>query len=496
MSNRITNISAIVSGRDTTFSGTMRNVREELTRTANAAVQTANSLRAADVFGGIMPVFDVGSAAAASVQLAMRGARAAVDEFNQSLKRIEDRKDAADVLGFTYNEMQAIEVAATLANMPVDRLSGTFGRLLKTVALAGEGSSEAQKDLARLGLTLRNIQGLTSFQVLELVADRLAAIESPAERAAASMELFGREAGLKMTQVLAGGSESLRDYMKRAEELGLTLDPFLVDQAKRSQDAFDMASLQLNGRIDSMSARLSGLKIAGAGIASVMVEAAASVFDFGLKFDATRRLLGISDSDQAVLDHLSIGSLEYGRILSGDLAPLMEAVNAKRDPGPGPLVGPPDPRIEYEQQALDVDKKIEEERMQLQWERMQERTKEEEAYWRDVREMEADSMREYEKDLQRIRDADKAAIQERNKIAYDTARDAAQAWDQSGGGMAATPLAVMGTAEQQLASYQASRARDNAAQRADFIRNAIRDALQGITVNTNVVQGGVNAAAV
>jgi hypothetical protein len=495
MSNRIVNISAIVSGLDTTFSRTMRNVRDELTRTANAAAQTANSLRAADVFGGIMPVFDVGSAAAAAIQLALRGARAAVQEFNESLKRIEERKDAADVLGMTYNEMQAIEVAATLANMPVDRLSGTFGRLLKTVALAGEGSKEAEKDLSRLGITLRDIEGLTSFQVLELVADRLVSISSPAERAAAAMELFGREAGLKMTQVLAGGSQSLQQYMKQAEELGLTLHPYLVDQAKLAQDSFDLTTLRLNGQMDSMSSRLSFLKRAAASMAGGMIEAAGSMFEFGAQLEATRRMSLMSSEERAMLDSMSLGSQDFAKMITGDMSPIEHALGARGESARPVVEGQNEARkLESVYAAIEEEQKKSAERIAIS--RRESLTQQEMLYWEEVKKEQDEAMEQYQKDLDRVREGELAQIRQQYKMAEDAGEKAAKAWDASGGGMSSAPLTVMGTAEQQLASYQASRARDNAAQRADFIRNAIREAMNGITVNTNVVQGGVTAAPV
>jgi chromosome segregation ATPase len=131
------------------------------------------------------------------------------------------------------------------------------------------------------------------------------------------------------------------------------------------------------------------------------------------------------------------------------------------------------------------------------------------AAWRDqVRQQELErEYREYGEQIERLekermeserRAADEAEKQAREigRVRMDAERAAANAWDSTGGGLGASLLAVMGTAEQQLASYQASRARGNAEMRADYIERAVEAVLRKITVNTNVVRGGVIAAPV
>jgi hypothetical protein len=252
MSNRITNISAIVSGRDTTFSGTMRQVREDLSRTMTAAEQVAGRTRGMDIFGGLVPTFDVGSLLMSVGQQVSQ----AVRQIGQDLQTIDKRAQDAEGLGFTYEQLRAIEVAATLADIPLDRLSGTFARFLKTVAMAGEGSKEAEKDLARLGLTVKDFEGLTSWQAIEKVADRISELPSPAERAAASMEIFGREAGLKMVAVLGEGSGALENYIQKARELGLVLDEEVVGKAKGAADALDFRRMRIDAQRERLGAEL------------------------------------------------------------------------------------------------------------------------------------------------------------------------------------------------------------------------------------------------
>lgn len=498
MSNRITNIAAIVSGRDTTFSGTMRNVREELTRTASAAEQVAARTRGIDVLGGIMPTLDIGSL----LSQAMGNVGRVFDEIENGLKRIEQRSDAGDVLGFTYQQMQALEVAATVADMPVDRLSQTFGRLLKSVALAGEGSKEAQKDLARLGLTVKDLEGMTAWQVIGLVADRLSEIASPADRAAAAMELFGREAGLKMTQVLGGGADAMERYMATAKSLGLFLEDEMVQAAKLAGDATDLQGLRIQASLDRQAAKLADVRAEwermkadaldpALGILSAMNRASdelgaslAAMFRTG---DRGSTATQDADLTRKYLEE-SLAGLQSGRRPSGQWPTTMND---------SPAV------VEAEDQAKKLEgiyDQIEEEQKKsaeriAAW-RQQVRQQELEQEYQDVgKQIEREEKERKEAERKMADEAEKMA-REVSRVRDAAARDAAQAWDSSGGGMGAAPLAVMGTAEQQLASYQASRARGNAEMRAEFIERAVEAALRKITVKTEVVQGGVTAAPV
>jgi hypothetical protein len=164
--------------------------------------------------------------------------------------------------------------------------------------------------------------------------------------------------------------------------------------------------------------------------------------------------------------------------------------------GPEPIVQAEDDakKLEGIYDQIEEEQKKSAERIAA-W-REQVREQELEKEYRDIgKQIEREEKERMEAERKMADEAEKMA-REVSRVRERAGREAANAWDSNGGGMGAAPLAVMGTAEQQLASYQASRARDNAAQRADFIRNAIREALNGITVNTNVVQGGVTAAPV
>jgi hypothetical protein len=493
MSNRITNVAAIVSGRDTTFSGTMRSVREELARTTNVAEQIAAKMRGIDVLGGIVPTFDVGELVGGMFSKA----RQAYEQFAADIGTIDRRAQEAEGLGFTYNQLRALEVAATLADVPLDRLSGTFARFLKTVAMAGEGSKEAEKDLARLGLRVKDFEGMTSWQAIQRVADQIAAMPTPAERAAASMEIFGREAGLKMVEVLGRGGAAMDGYIAKAAQLGITLDEQLIGKAKVAADEIDFLNMRFSGARERANAEL-----AGSGVEASVTALANAPRGLGLAASWMGKI--VDDFGEFATIAADMGLDQAFRSIATDnpsnanVAPAMFP-NALWDTSSGEspaIVQAEDEakKLEAVYDAIEAEQKASAERIAAWRDQVRQQALERE--YREVGEQIERLEKERMESERRAADEAEKQARELDRVRMNVERAAASAWDSTGGGLGASPLAVMGTAEQQLASYQASRARESAQQRQDFIRNAIREAMQGVVVNTNVVRGGVTAVAI
>ena len=84
---------------------------------------------------------------------------------------------------------------------------------------------------------LRELVNLKPEEQLERVADRIAAIPNPAQRAAVAMELFGR-GGTAMLPMLAGGAKGLAQWRKEAEEMGRIKTKEQAEQATLLNLAF------------------------------------------------------------------------------------------------------------------------------------------------------------------------------------------------------------------------------------------------------------------
>jgi hypothetical protein len=114
----------------------------------------------------------------------------------RGLVSLEDRVERlgrlANQLGVSFEFVQTLEEAGKRTDVSIEQLSGSFARLQNTLAGADEESKKAQAALQRLGVSVAEFGALSEEQRIELIGERLAQIEDPAQRSAAAIALFGR----------------------------------------------------------------------------------------------------------------------------------------------------------------------------------------------------------------------------------------------------------------------------------------------------------------
>lgn len=140
-------------------------------------------------------------------------------------------------------------VDANTLDLALQRIVRRFGEIERT------GRGTALPALQELGsdIVMAVESGTNLEQLLPIIADRLAAIESPARRASIAMQLFDSE-GVKLVQTLEGGSEAIEDLRREARELGATITG---DQAR--------AAAEFNDEITNLTTSLQGLAREGLG---------------------------------------------------------------------------------------------------------------------------------------------------------------------------------------------------------------------------------------
>jgi len=109
----------------------------------------------------------------------------------------------------------------------------TFSRRLGEAASRGGPAADA---LARMGTPIQTLQGMKPEDQLFAVADGLAGIQDPGQRAAAAYELFGRQ-GQELLPMLSQGSAGLREFVAEADRLGLGFDAEQLASVEAANDA-------------------------------------------------------------------------------------------------------------------------------------------------------------------------------------------------------------------------------------------------------------------
>jgi hypothetical protein len=138
---------------------------------------------------GLVNPFTAGLAAVAAFGA---GATAVASSLVALEDRVERLGRLTNQLGVSFDFVQVLEEAGNRADVSIEQLSGSFARLQNTLASGGEDSKKASDALRQLGVTVEEFGALSEQQRIELIGEKLATIEDPAQRSAAAIALFGR----------------------------------------------------------------------------------------------------------------------------------------------------------------------------------------------------------------------------------------------------------------------------------------------------------------
>jgi hypothetical protein len=153
----------------------------------------------------------------ARVGTAIAGIAAGGFAVREVLQFADSLDKAANQTGIAVESLQRLQFIAGQVGTSTDAITRAVNRLQVTLVSAGEGSSEAAKALERLGIPVQDFINLAPEQQFEKVAQQIASIEAPADRAATAIGLFGR-----------GGAELLPVLTRTGEELAQIETQFIA----------------------------------------------------------------------------------------------------------------------------------------------------------------------------------------------------------------------------------------------------------------------------
>lgn len=168
-----------------------------------------------------------------------------------ALNAIDNTRQLAESLGVSYGELRNLQVAADLSGASSEQLAKAFTRAQVTITRASGGSREAVAALDKLGLSVADLTKLSSTQQFSAIATAINAIQSPAERAAASVAIFGR-AGAELLPTFRELPENLRvaqTFLGGFRDGVNGIDPRKIDAIGDSFGLAGQAIQELTGRI-------------------------------------------------------------------------------------------------------------------------------------------------------------------------------------------------------------------------------------------------------
>lgn len=168
--------------------------------------------------------------------------------LGSAVNKMDETYNAAKKVGESTENFSRLQYAAGLADVGMDQLVSTLGKLTKAQAAALKDGSQQAKVFEALGISATNADGSlrAASDVMLDFADRFAAMKGSPEAMAAGFELFGRSFQ-DMIPLLEMGSEEIRRLMGEADALGITLSESAGAAADQFKDQLDKLQLAVGG---------------------------------------------------------------------------------------------------------------------------------------------------------------------------------------------------------------------------------------------------------
>lgn len=166
------------------------------------------------------------------------GVAALKDWTTQAFGTIDTAFDLSDRFGLTTEALIGFQHAADQSGASAEDFNGAVEKMLNALGELQGGSEDARKKFERLGFDVGALADMDTESAILEIADKIAAIDSPARQAAAAMDIFGKS-GQKMVLFLREGREGLLKFREEATALGLTFTGAQAEGVNKMLDTWD-----------------------------------------------------------------------------------------------------------------------------------------------------------------------------------------------------------------------------------------------------------------
>jgi lambda family phage tail tape measure protein len=219
-----------------------RTGEQALKRIEQAGVPASNQLQAlSSVVGGLKRVFVAGAALAAGNQI--------FDSINRAVSQTAALADLAQSIGINVERLQELRYAAEQSGASADMLDDAIRTLNQRLGdVASEGGGAAAGAFERLQIAALNTDGTirNAGDVFDEFVRKLESVGSEAEKAALASDLFGKQAGPRLVQLLSEGEAGIASLSKEAHAFGVVLGEDLVRQTQALEDEWNRFTQQVD----------------------------------------------------------------------------------------------------------------------------------------------------------------------------------------------------------------------------------------------------------
>ena len=163
--------------------------------------------------------------------------RATIGAVKDKLGELDAVGKTADKLGVGVQKLMALRFAAGKAGMEAGQFDKALEKMARGVSEAANGMGTAKIALDDLGISAADLAKQSPDKQMSILADSIAKIQNPAEKARVAYQIFGRE-GVNMLNMLQGGSAAITDQEKRFESLFGKMSRADIGKIEEANDAW------------------------------------------------------------------------------------------------------------------------------------------------------------------------------------------------------------------------------------------------------------------
>jgi hypothetical protein len=167
--------------------------------------------------------------------------------FSDAASRLDEASKSATRFGMETSTFQAFAQVAEESGVSASQAAGLFTIMGRQIGNLGNGSAAAQKAFGMLGITFQQLQGLSPEQQFQLIAERIAALPTAAQQAAAAAAIFGRSGASSLNFITAAAGGATAEMKRLQAALGVSMTDQQVKGVEMMNDAWGRLGMITEG---------------------------------------------------------------------------------------------------------------------------------------------------------------------------------------------------------------------------------------------------------
>lgn len=166
----------------------------------------------------------------------------------------DDLNTMAKQTGLATDELQKMQYASDLIDVPVDTITGSLKKLKKNLTST---SKDVQAAWEQIGVSVTSTDGELRdiSDIFYETLQGLSEIENETERDTVAMQLFGKSAD-ELAGIIDDGGAALKELGKEAEDRGVIISQEDLDKANELNDTLDRLKATLTGSLGQAAAQI------------------------------------------------------------------------------------------------------------------------------------------------------------------------------------------------------------------------------------------------